>query len=453
MPVIETMDEISSLLLIFALIILNGTFVAAEFSVARLRKTQIDHIAEEEPTSSNKSRIRTARSLQKILNNLNDYISACQFGITIASLVLGAVAEAQLEELISPYVDLLFESVTILSQGPLSATLTSHGIAITLALTIVTFFHVILGEIVPKNIALVNSEKVAFQLAGFLRILYSIFKAPVYVLNACSDICLRVIGIDSNDTSPMHTEAELKMILSTSQAEGILEEEEEQLMQNVFEFNDTIAKDIMTPRTDMICLPEDMRIKDALAEINATSHSRFPIFKNKLDNITGYISIKDILSCVEDGNIARPLKDIQSEALKITDGIFVIDLMKSMQQKKKQLAILIDEFGGTSGLVTIEDIVEEIFGEIEDEHEIPKIQILELGDGSYIVDGLVPLKDLNDELGSNFTSDHYETIGGYTYGLIGAEPKIGDKVEDNGYTISVEKHANHRIRQLKLSQA
>ncbi len=442
------MDEIGSLFLILSLIALNGTFVAAEFSVARLRRTQIDQMAELDPAiSENKSKIRRAKALHKVLDNINDYISACQVGITISSLVLGAVAELKIEHWISPIVNQVIEAANL----PLvTAEISGHAIAITLAISFITFFHVILGEIVPKNIALFKPVETSLSLAYFLVTLHQIFRGPVWVLNTCSNFCLRIIGVDPDESGVIHTEDELKLIISTSQEVGVLEEEEEQLLQNVFEFNDTVAKDIMTPRTDMICLREDLTIREAMTEINRSNHSRFPVYKTRLDNISGYITIKDILQVVETGDVNKTLSSIKAEIFKITDGIFVIDLMKIMQQKKKQMAILIDEYGGTSGLVTIEDIVEEIFGEIEDEKEVSKNRIQKLNSGSYLVDGAVSLSDLNEELDAKFDSDHYDTIGGLTYGLIGDQPKVGDKVEYEGYIITVEKHANHRIKQVRL---
>lgn len=443
------MDEIGSLFLILSLIALNGTFVAAEFSVARLRRTQLDQIVELDPNEApeNKSKIRRAKALQKVLDNINDYISACQVGITISSLVLGAVAELKIEHWISPVVNQLIIAANL----PLvTAEISGHAIAITLAISFITFFHVILGEIVPKNIALFKPVETSLSLAYFLVTLHKLFKGPVWILNTCSNFCLRIIGVDPDESGVIHTEDELKLIISTSQESGVLEEEEEELLQNVFEFNDTVAKDVMTPRTDMICLREEMTIREAMTEINGSNHSRFPVYKTRLDNISGYITVKDVLQVVETGDMSKTLSSIKAEIFKITDGIFVIDLMKIMQQKKKQMAILIDEYGGTSGLVTIEDIVEEIFGEIEDEKEVSKHRIQKLNSGSYLVDGSVSLFDLNEELDAKFDSDHYDTIGGLTYGLIGAEPKVGDKIEHEGYIITVEKQANHRIKQVRL---
>ncbi len=447
------MDEIGSLLLIFLLIAFNGSLVAAEFSVARLRHTQIDQLAELDPSvPENKRKIRRARSLQKVLHNINDYISACQVGITVSSLILGAVAELRIAAWLSPLVSQLINSINLIPSpwAPMTAEISGHAISSAVAISLITFFHVILGEIVPKNIALFKPVETSMTLAYFLAALHWLFKGPVWVLNSCSNICLQIMGVDPDESGVIHTEDELKLIISSSQEVGVLEEEEEELLQNIFEFNDTVAKDVMTPRTDMVCLKEELSIKEALPEINRSHHSRFPIYKARLDNMTGYISVKDILQAIEKGDTNRPLSSIKSEILKITDGIFVIDLMKVMQKKKKQLAILIDEFGGTSGLVTIEDIVEEIFGEIEDEKEISRTRIQKLSEGNYLVEGTVSLDDLNYELSSNFKSDHYDTIGGFTYGLLGEEPKIGDRVEHEGYIITVEKHSNHRIKQVRL---
>lgn len=432
------MEELPSLFLILALILLNGTFVAAEFSIARVRKTHIDHIVESKGFGLSKRTYHSAKLLQKILDNINNYISACQVGITVASLALGALAEAKLEKLISP----LLEQYTLV--------VNAHGVAIVLAIALITFFHVILGEIVPKNIAIISPEKVSLNLAYFLSFLHTIFKIPVRVLNACSNFCLNVMGLDIAQRNNVHSEAELKMILSSSQAEGILEEEEEQLIQNIFEFNDTVAKDIMVPRTDAICLNETMSIKNAIHEANKVTFSRFPIFDKRLDNVTGYVTIKDMLIAYESGHLEDPIKTISNEILKAPDGIYVIDLMKIMQQKKKQIAVLIDEFGGTSGLVTIEDIVEEIFGEIEDEREITRVPIVKLSNGDYLVDGLLSLRDVNEKLGSNFESDHYDTLGGLVFGLIGSEPKNGDSLMHDGLKLVVEKHDKNRVRVVRI---
>ncbi len=434
------MEDLYSLLLIFTLILLNGSFVAAEFSIARVRKTHIDQIAESSEPEHSRAKIATAKLLQKILTNMNDYISACQVGITVASLALGAVAEARIEKWIRPMIE------------GAGLSLESHAISIVLAIALVTFFHVILGEVVPKNIAIIDPEKISFNLAYFLRFLYLLFKVPVYILNSCSNFILGLLGIELNFDDTVHSEAELKMILSSSQEQGVLEVEEEQLIQNVFEFNDTLARDVMVPRSDMICLNDKLTIAEATHEVNKTTHSRFPVYHEKIDNVIGYVTIKDILKTYEKGNTDNNIKSIANDALKVSDGMYIIDLIKLMQEKKKPLAMLIDEFGGVSGLATIEDIIEEVFGEIEDEHENEAEDIQTLDNGDYLVNGLLNLADVNEALGTDFTSSRFDTIGGYVFGLIGTEPKQGSKVEVNGCTLRVEKHERNRVKLVRVSK-
>ena len=437
------MEHLPSLFIILFLILLNASFVAGEFAIARIRRTQIDHIADADPEDDShnysKGKINTAKLLRIITIKINDYISACQIGITIASLALGAVAEAEFAKILYP----IFSNYDLPFDG--------HGISIVLAIAFITFFHVILGEVIPKNLAIINPEGVAFALAGYLRFLYIIFKFPVKILNWFSKLALKLLNIEANFEDSTHTEDELKLILRSSQAQGVLEEEEEQIMQNVFDFNDTVAKEVMVPRSDMFCLNTVMSIEEAGKEATASSFSRFPVFEEKMDNIVGYCTIKDILNSYQKNKTQDSIKTILNDVLKVSDGMYVLDLLKLMQEKKKQMAILIDEFGGTCGLVTVEDIVEEIFGEIEDEDDIIESKpFVTLDNGDILINGLLQLEDVNEELDTNFKSEHYDTIGGFVFGLIGTEPKVGDIVEFEGRRIRVEVHHDNRVRQIRL---
>ena len=433
------MEAFFSIFAIFALIFLNGTFVAAEFAVARIRKTRIDQIVES-PDDFSKSEVSAAKILQKVLLNINDYISACQVGITISSLTLGAVAEAELENLIAPLVQSLNLNVA------------PHSVSIVITIGIVTFFHVILGEVIPKNLAIINAEKVSFSLVYFLQFLHLVFKLPIQILNGCSRLCLRIIGVDMNFTDDAHSEDELKMILSASQAQGVLEEEEEQLIQNFFEFNDTIARDIMVPRSDIFFISSALSIEEAGVEACKTSYARFPIFEGRVDNIIGYVTIKDILRSHQNGASKNNIKTILTDILKVSDGIYIIDLIKLLQEKRRQMAVLIDEFGGVSGLVTVEDIVEEIFGEIVDEGDKEEQKPIEkISDKEFLVDGLVNIQDLNDEIGTDFISQRFDTLGGYVFGHIGTEPHAGDFIEVNGYKLTVVEHFKNRVRLVKVT--
>jgi CBS domain containing-hemolysin-like protein len=435
------MEDYSSLLLILGIILLNGTFVAAEFAIARLRKSQVDHIVNSR-NPKNLPKLAAAKILQKILGNINDYISACQVGITVASLVLGALAESKLEEILLPYIS----QIQDLGIDP-------HAISLACAIALVTFIHVIIGELIPKNLALINPEKTGLRLAFFLEFIHTIFKLPVMLLNFCSNSILKLIGIDMDSTDAIHSEDELKLILSTSQEEGIIEEEEEKLIQNVFQFNDTIARDIMHPRTDMICIEAGISIEEAMKITNKHPFSKFPVFQKRLDKIIGYVSIKEMLRAYERGGVHDPIESIVKEVLKVPDGMYIIDLMSMMQQKKKQIAILIDEYGGTSGLVTIEDIVEEVFGEISNEFEDhSQVPLQELTKGVYKVDGKLTLREINEELGSEFESEHYDTIGGFIYGLLGADPVIGAQLEANGFILEVLECLDNRVLKVKISQ-
>jgi CBS domain containing-hemolysin-like protein len=328
-----------------------------------------------------------------------------------------------------------------------------HAISLACAIALVTFIHVIIGELIPKNLALINPEKTGLRLAFFLEFIYTIFKLPVMLLNFCSNSILKLMGIDMDSTDAIHSEDELKLILSTSQEEGIIEEEEEKLIQNVFQFNDTIARDVMRPRTDMICIEAGISIEEAMKITNNYPFSKFPVFQKRLDNIIGYVSIKEMLRAYERGGVHDPIESIVKEVLKVPDGMYIIDLMSMMQQKKKQIAILIDEYGGTSGLVTIEDIVEEVFGEISNEFEDhSQVPLLELTKGVYKVDGKLTLREINEELGSEFESEHYDTIGGLIYGLLGTDPVIGAQLEAKGFILEVLECRDNRVLKVKISQ-
>ena len=431
------MEDFYSFLLIFTLIALNGAFVAAEFSIARVRRTQIEDVSTN-PSLHSPSKVKKAQLLLHILDNINNYVSACQVGITISSLAIGAIAEARIDKLITPWIE------------QYSWIIDSHSVSIIIAIGVITFFHVIFGEVIPKNIAIVKASDMSFTLVYFLQFLHIIFHYPIKLLNATSNLCLSMLGIESRVNEQAHSEDEIKLILSSSQEHGILEEEEEQLIQNVFEFNDTIARDIMVPRTDMVCLNSNLSIKEASKQINQTTFSRFPIYKERLDNIIGYITIKDIIKAYENNETSENITTIANPILKVSDGMYVIDLIKLMQEKKKPIALLIDEYGGTSGLVSIEDIVEEIFGEIDDEGDKNQEPIQKLANGDILVDGLLSLKEVNDELGTDFRSSRYDTLGGFVFGLVGSEPQPGDLVEYRGRKLRVEKQSNNRVRIVRI---
>jgi len=316
----------------------------------------------------------------------------------------------------------------------------------------VTYFHVVIGEIIPKTIAYVNPQKIAFILIWPLEIFKFLTSPLVKFLNISASGILRIFGITDLRTTFVYTEDELKMLLNVSQEEGVLEESEKEMITNIFDFPDTVAREIMTPRTDMVCIDANEHIEDVIKSVIESKHSRIPIYEESIDNIIGVITTRDLLEQTHLGNSQMSLKEITKGVIKVPESKPIDDLLTELKRKSLQLAIVIDEFGGTSGLVTIEDIVEEIVGEIPDEYdtELEPIQVLPNND--ILLDGKLTIDEINEKLGTRFSKEHYDTIGGFTFGLIGNEPNVGDEVENNGYIFRVEVKDKQRVKQVRLKK-
>ena len=242
------------------------------------------------------------------------------------------------------------------------------------------------------------------------------------------------------------------MLLNVSQKEGELEETEKEMITNIFDFPDTVAREVMTPRTDMICIEANEKIGDIVKLIIDSKHSRIPIYEESIDNIIGVVTTRDLLEQVHLDNNQRSVKEIVKQVIKVPESKPIDDLLTELRRKSLQLAIVIDEFGGTSGLVTIEDIVEEIVGEIPDEFDTNKDPIQVLPNSDIVVDGKLSIDEINEKLGTNFSKEHYDTIGGLTFGLLGKEPNVGDEVESNEYKLIVEEKDNQRVKQVRLKK-
>lgn len=418
-------------------VLVNGLFVAIEFALARISRTRIEQKAKE----NNK----TAKLILAALDDINRYISAAQVGITIASLALGAIGEITIAKFLVPIIESFM--------SPDITDFTAHSIALPLALLIVTYFHVVIGEIIPKTVAFVDPEKTASILIWPLEIFRMLASPLVTFLNSSASILLRLFGIKDLKTTFVYTEDELKMLLNVSHEEGVLEKSEKEMITKIFDFPDTLAREIMTPRTDIICLDENIKIKDAVRTIADSKHSRIPIYDGSIDHITGVVTTRDLLEEIPLDENEKRLKEISKSVLKVPESKPIDDLLSELQKKSLQLAVVIDEFGGTSGLITIEDILEEIVGEIHDEYDKEKqidnsIQIL--NNGEYLLDGKLNIDKINEELGTDFSCEQHDTIGGLTFGLLGKEPNIGDEVECNGYILKVESKHKQRIKKIRL---
>lgn len=430
------MDLILGISIGLALILLNGFFVAIEFALARTNKTRIEQIASEGN--------RTATLILKALNKIDSYISASQIGITISSLALGALGELTIASHLIPLVEVWV---------PLGLTdITAHSIALPLALLIVTYFHVVIGEIIPKTIAFINPEKAAFFFIWPLEVFKILTNPLVLILNASAAAILRLFRITDLRTTFVYTEDELKMLLNVSHEEGVLEEAEKEMITNIFDFPDTVAREIMTPRTDMICIAATETIEGALKLVVESKHSRIPVFEESIDNIIGVITTRDLLEQTYLGNDKKVVKEISKQIIKVPESKPLDDLLTELRRKYLQMAIVIGEFGGTSGLVTIEDIVEEIVGEIRDEYDTEADPIQVLPNSDILIDGKLTIDEVNEKLGTKFSQEHYDTIGGFTFGLIGQEFNEGDEVSCDGYVLRVEVKEKDRVKLLRLKK-
>lgn len=430
------MESLIGLIVGLLLILLNASFVAIEFALARVNKTRIEQKVKEGD--------KTSQIILGALNKIDNYISAAQVGITISSLALGAIAELTLAKLLMPLVEYFV--------SPDITAFTAHSIALPTALLIVTYFHVVIGEIIPKTVAFVDPEKTASVLIWPLEVFKYMTSPLVSFLNLSASSILRLFGITDLRTTFVYTEDELKMLLNISQEEGVLEEAEKEMITKIFDFPDTVAREIMTPRTDIICVEANNTIGGAIKTAIESKHSRIPIYEGSIDNITGVITSRDLLEQAHLNNHSKLIKEIAKPVIKVPESKPIDDLLTELKRKSLQMAVVIGEFGGTSGLVTIEDIVEEIVGEIPDEYDTEPDSVQVLPNGEMLIDGRLNLDEVNEKLGTCFSKEHYDTIGGFTFGLIGKEPNVGDEVEYDSYIIKVESKDKQRVKQVRLKK-
>ncbi len=428
-------DVVPSILrLAFALflVFMNGVFVAAEFSLVKVRATRVEQLVQEGRAG--------ADSVKQATQSLDTYLAITQLGITFASLSLGWIGE--------PAVATLLEPLLALAGFSESAV---HPIALVVGFLTIVFLHVVVGELMPKSIAIQKSEGTSLLVAPLMRIFYYLFLPGIVLFNGTANAILRLLGFQSasDETELTHSEQELRMIIASSTRHGVLEETEEEMLEGVFDLQDTVARQIMVPRPDVVSIPADTPLRDLLLLAAAGSYTRYPVFEEESpDRIIGAVHVKDILRAVaEKGSdadlTARSL--LLREVLTVPENRHVADILRDFQRQKIQMAIVIDEWGSLEGLITIEDILEEIVGEIRDEFDVEEPTIQELKDGTYTVDGRIPIQTVNDVLGSQFESEDFDTVGGLVLGLLGRVPKVGDEVRADGHVVRVESVDGPRV--------
>ncbi len=429
-------DILINIFIIAFLLFVNGFFVAAEFALVRVRKTRLEQLINEGSTS--------AKRALKLVNNTNKMLAAAQLGVTIASIALGWVAEATIVQLILPIITLLpmFDTAAA-----------AHVIAVPLSFVLVTYFHVLLGEQLPKCLALTNPDKVSLVVAAPMDLFITLFKPFVWVLMISSDKLLCAFNVKADEASLVHSTEELDMLVDASYNEGVLNETEAEMLHNMFKFSDLMAKQVMHPRTDMICVPNDILYEELTAFALENQYTRYPVYEENIDKILGFIHVKDLYALTMN-NKNFNLKQLIRPIMLVPETMTLDNLVIEFKKTHGQMAVVVDEFGGTAGLITLEDVLEEIIGEVQDEFdEEEETDIREIADNTYIasammrIDELVEFFDLNEAL---FEEDDVETIAGLVVKLLGRIADVGDIVSFNGLTFTVVEIEGARVTKLQI---
>ncbi|MCT1530275.1 hemolysin family protein [Sphingobacterium daejeonense] len=415
------------------LVLANGFFVAAEFAIVKVRASQIELQA--------KSGSKVAKIAKSITDHLDGYLAATQLGITLASLALGWVGEAVMTQIVHQIFGLFNVELT----GKLATNL-GH----VLAFSIITFLHIVFGELAPKSIAIQKPVATTMKIALPLQFFYYIFRPIIWLLNGFANFLLRLIGIQVSAHEASHSSEELQYLLEKGKESGALNNAEHELIKNVFDFNERIVKNIMVPRTKIVAVDKDDTAEEFINTVTEEGYSRIPIYDDNIDQIIGVVHTKDILPLIVKGKPVI-LKNIMRKPYFIPETKKINDLMTEFQQKRIQIAFVLDEFGGTAGMVTLEDIVEELVGEIQDEYDEETPVVEQISESEFMVDAGASVHDANGYLPLELPeSSDYDTVAGLVSHLFEKIPDVGDSTEELGYRFTIIKKTQQNIEFVKL---
>jgi CBS domain containing-hemolysin-like protein len=429
------MIEVLNLVIVVLLVLANGFFVATEFALVGVRKSRIETLA--------KAGSRRAKRLLPLINNLNAYISATQLGITLASLALGWIGEPAVAHLLE-----------IPLKGRISDTLL-HTLAFTIAFSIITFLHIVLGELAPKTLALERAEKTALAIALPIEIFYKVFRWPIQVLDWAGTRTVRLFGLHPTSShASIYTEDELRQLIDVSRQSGHLEPEEQRLINSVLDFSDAQVREAMIPRTAVAALPVTATLEETKTAFRSLGYSRLPVYEDNLDNVVGVLVRRDLepfLECASEPGDFSLRKLIHPPQFIPTAARLGVAL-KQMQSKRIHLGFVVDEYGGLEGIVTLEDLLEEIVGEINDEFdEEVRAQILKESEDTYLLSGMLTVRDANRQLHLDLPEDGgYTTLAGFLMAQAGRLPQAGEVIEHDGRTFQIERLDGRRIRRVRL---
>ncbi|MFH5781126.1 hemolysin family protein [Heyndrickxia oleronia] len=430
------MDDIFRLVLVFIIIALSAFFVASEFAIVKVRSTRIDQLVEE----GNKR----ALAAKKILSNLDEYLSTVQLGITILSLVLGWIGEKTVSHLLMP----VFSFIHI--TGP-----SVHVISTILAFLLITFVHVVVGELAPKTVAIQKAETISLLTSRPLILIHRILYPFVWLLNTSSRLVTRLFGLKIvNENELAHTEEELRIIVSESYKSGEINQSEFKYVNKIFEFDNRIAKEIMVPRTEITSLSKEDSFDELLQTIREERFTRYPVIDGDKDHIIGMVNAKELLTDLlsDSDRNKSTLNSYIRPIIRVIDTIPIQELLLMMQKERIHMAVLIDEYGGTSGLVTVEDIIEEIVGEIRDEFDMDEVPLVrKIKENHYIIDSKVLVSEVNDLLGTSINDEDIDTIGGWVL-TENYEAKQGDIIEYENFDFIIKEMEDLHVKYVEVKK-
>ena len=421
--------------LVAFLIAMNGFFVAAEFCCVKMRPSRLETLIQEGNTR--------ARYAKKLIDELDEALSVTQLGITLASLGLGWIGEPFVAELIAPVIHALGFGETV-----------GHTISFALAFSLITSMHIILGELTPKSMAIASAEKILLNIAVPMTIFWKVMYPFVWLLNKTATFVSHHLGLSvAGEGEVAHNPEEIRLLMKESRKQGLVDDTEVDFVDNVFDFTERNVREIMVPRPDMVCLYLDKPYEENLATILDEEMTRYPICNEDKDHIVGFLHIKDLIKVMLQGKRRPSLKKLARKVFFVPESMDVSVLLETMQKNRSQLAIVVDEYGGTAGMVTIEDVIEEIVGDIQDEFDEERPDAEKRDDNLYSVDAKMLLEELEDEFDISIDDEDVDTVGGWLNDKLGGEPKVGQSAAWEGNTFYVEEVDGLRITRVLIRLA
>jgi putative hemolysin len=413
------------LLAVAGLLLLNAFFVAAEYALVTARRTRITELRDQGN--------RRARLVLQITANPPRFIAAMQLGVTITSLAIGALGEPVLAHVFDP----------------IPATIVAFAIAFLL----ITYLHVVVGELIPKGIALGHAETTALIVSTPVRWFFVVFKPLIWVLQRSSDGALRILGLEPpGEERGVLSEAELKMVLSRSTEHGELQAQEQEMLYKVFDFADKEVADVMVPRPEVVALSIDLPPEECLAAVIDSPYTRYPVYRETLDNVVGILHVRDLFSALVDRGIANVVvEELVRDAYIVPETKDLAAMLTEFRRTNQHMAIVVDEYGAMQGIVTLEDLLEEIVGEIEDEFDLPDESVERIDDDTIRIDGTFPIDDFNEQFNTQIPIEDYHSIGGFVFGLLGRAPEPGDSIDYDGLRFDVEEVEGSRIHKIAVT--